>query len=50
VLASALTESVRWRTPFEGYPRDRPFGFLAVHRPSRLAVVAGWVKSPFQPA
>jgi hypothetical protein len=29
---------------------DRPFGFLAVHRPSRLAVVAGWVSSPFQPA
>ena len=28
---------------------DRPFGFLAVHRPSRLVVVAGWVKSPFQP-
>lgn len=28
---------------------DRPFGFLAVHRPSRLAVVAGWVQSPFQP-
>ena len=27
---------------------DRPFGFLAVHRPSRLAVVAGWVNSPFQ--
>jgi serine protease inhibitor len=27
---------------------DRPFGFLAVHRPSRLAVVAGWVDSPFQ--
>ena len=27
---------------------DRPFGFLAVHRPSRLAVVAGWVKRPFQ--
>ena len=26
---------------------NRPFGFLAVHRPSRLAVVAGWVKSPF---
>ena len=30
---------------------DRPFGFLAVHRPSRLAVVAGWVdsavRSPF---
>ncbi len=28
---------------------DRPFGFLAVHRPSRLAVVAGWVQSPLQP-
>ncbi len=27
---------------------DRPFGFLAVHRPSRLVVVAGWVKSPFE--
>ena len=27
---------------------NRPFGFLAVHRPSRLAVVAGWVKSPFE--
>lgn len=27
---------------------DRPFGFIAVHRPSRLAVVAGWVSSPFQ--
>ncbi|MFW0797153.1 serpin family protein [Gordonia sp. CPCC 205515] len=26
---------------------DRPFGFLAVHRPSRLAVVAGWVSCPF---
>ncbi|MGI5437562.1 serpin family protein [Streptomyces shenzhenensis] len=22
---------------------DRPFGFLAVHRPTRLALVAGWV-------
>lgn len=28
---------------------DRPFGFLAVHRPSGLAVTAGWVTSPFQP-
>jgi len=26
---------------------DRPFGFIAVHRPSRLAIVAGWVSSPF---
>lgn len=29
---------------------DHPFGFLAVHRPSRLAVVAGWVNGPFSPA
>jgi serine protease inhibitor len=29
---------------------DRPFGFIAVHRPSRLAVVAGWVNSPFEAA
>ena len=29
---------------------DRPFGFIAVHRPSRLVVVAGWVSSPFQAA
>ena len=27
---------------------DRPFGFLAVHQTSRLAVVAGWVDSPFR--
>ncbi|MTE15023.1 serpin family protein [Nocardia aurantiaca] len=25
---------------------DRPFGFLAVHRPTSLAVVAGWVAHP----
>lgn len=25
---------------------DRPFGFVATHRPTRLAVVAGWVAQP----
>nr|BFD82913.1 hypothetical protein StreXyl84_23140 [Streptomyces sp. Xyl84] len=25
---------------------DRPFGFLAVHRSSGLAVTAGWVTDP----
>ncbi|PPJ27377.1 hypothetical protein C5E45_13835 [Nocardia nova] len=25
---------------------DRPFGFLGVHRPTGLAIVAGWVASP----
>ena len=28
---------------------DQPFGFVAVHRPSRLAVVAGWVGGSFSP-
>ncbi|MER7185772.1 proteinase inhibitor I4 serpin, partial [Streptomyces hyaluromycini] len=25
---------------------DRPFGFLAVHRESRLVLAAGWVTEP----
>ncbi|MCX5380722.1 serpin family protein [Streptomyces sp. NBC_00091] len=25
---------------------DRPFGFLAVHRPSRLVLAAGWITDP----
>jgi serine protease inhibitor len=29
---------------------DRPFGFVAVHRASRLPVVAGWVAQPTEPA
>jgi serine protease inhibitor len=28
---------------------DRPFAFVAIHRPSRLVLVAGWVADP-QPA
>ncbi|WP_328320291.1 serpin family protein [Kribbella sp. NBC_00382] len=28
---------------------DRPFGFVAVHRASRLPVVAGWVAQPTEP-
>ncbi len=39
----------RYEVTYARVDFDRPFGFLAVHRPSRLAVVAGWVKSPFQP-
>ncbi|MGW5637446.1 serpin family protein [Streptomyces sp. NPDC003832] len=34
-------ESVRARVRL-----DRPFGFLAVHRETRLALVAGWVTDP----
>ncbi|MEV4466448.1 serpin family protein [Micromonospora echinofusca] len=29
---------------------DRPFGFLAVHRPSGLVLLAGWVTDPDGPA
>lgn len=28
---------------------DRPFGFVAVHRESRLPVVAGWIDRPTEP-
>lgn len=38
----------RYEVTYARVDFGRPFGFLAVHRPSRLAVVAGWVKSPFQ--
>ena len=34
VLASALTTRVRWRTPFEGYPRDRGKTWPADPRPA----------------
>lgn len=56
LLATPLAARVKWRTarPPETHSvtvadvsADRPFGFLAVHRPSRLAVAAGWVDSPF---
>ncbi|WBQ03759.1 serpin family protein [Kribbella sp. CA-293567] len=29
---------------------NRPFGFVAVHRSSRLPVVAGWIAEPTEPA
>ena len=38
----------RFEITFVDVDFDRPFGFIAVHRPSRLAIVAGWVSSPFQ--
>lgn len=38
----------RYEVTYVSASFDRPFGFVAVHRPSRLAVVAGWVSSPFQ--
>lgn len=47
-LGSAPSEAL-YDVTYARVDFDRPFGFLAVHRPSRLAVVAGWVESPFQP-
>ena len=47
VLGSAPPEE-RYEITYVDVTFDRPFGFIAVHRPSRLAVVAGWVSSPFE--
>lgn len=48
-VAGSAPPEARHDVTYASVDFDRPFGFLAVHRPSRLAVVAGWVKSPFQP-
>ena len=48
-VAGSAPPEARYDVTYASVDFDRPFGFLAVHRPSRLAVVAGWVKSPFQP-
>ncbi|MFI9797926.1 serpin family protein [Streptomyces sp. NPDC052302] len=37
---------LRWRTTQVRATFDRPFGFLAVHRPTRLVLAAGWVEEP----
>ncbi len=50
LYATGAPPEDRYRVTAVDVTFDRPFGFLAVHRPSRLAVVAGWVNSPFQPA
>lgn len=46
-VGSALPDK-RYEVTYARVDFGRPFGFLAVHRPSRVAVVAGWVQSPFQ--
>ena len=46
-LTGALPQE-RYEVTFVDVTFDRPFGFIAVHRPSRLAVVTGWVSSPFE--
>lgn len=47
-VAGSAPPKDRYEVTFVEVDFDRPFGFLAVHRPTRLAVVAGWVNSPFQ--
>ncbi|MEU8435935.1 serpin family protein [Streptomyces sp. NPDC029216] len=37
---------IRYRTRRAEVSFDRPFGFLAVHRTSRLVLAAGWVTGP----
>ena len=46
-MASGAMPRERYEITSVDVTFDRPFGFIAVHRPSRLAVVAGWVSSPF---
>lgn len=47
LIASGAPLPERYRVKAVQVNFDRPFGFLAVHRPTGLAVVAGWVSSPF---
>lgn len=48
IALGGLPPEDRYEVKYVNVTFDRPFGFLAVHRPSGLAVVAGWVSSPFQ--
>ncbi|MFJ8209639.1 serpin family protein [Streptomyces sp. NPDC096033] len=43
---SALPPRTRYRVRRTEVSFDRPFGFLAVHRTSRLVLAAGWVSDP----
>ncbi|MEU3251877.1 serpin family protein [Streptomyces sp. NPDC006997] len=45
-VAGAAAPAPRYRTTTVEACFDRPFGFLAVHRRTRLALVAGWVGDP----
>jgi len=47
-MASGAMPRERYEITSVDVTFDRPFGFIAVHRPSRLAVVAGLVDSPFE--
>jgi serine protease inhibitor len=47
-IATGGMPKVRYEITRVDVTFDRPFGFIAVHRPSRLAIAAGWVSSPFE--
>ncbi|MFE6624351.1 serpin family protein [Streptomyces sp. NPDC057740] len=45
-MAGAGPSRARWVTTTVEATFDRPFGFLAVHRHTRLVLAAGWVADP----
>jgi hypothetical protein len=45
-MAGAGLPRLRWVTTTVEATFDRPFGFLALHRHSRLVLAAGWVTDP----
>ncbi|WP_369273188.1 serpin family protein [Streptomyces sp. R11] len=45
-VAGGAPPPVRWVTTTVKAVYDRPFGFLALHRHSRLVLAAGWVTDP----
>jgi hypothetical protein len=47
-MPGSAPPKARYDVTYVSVDFDCPFGFLAVHRPSRLAVVAGWVRTPFK--
>ncbi len=45
-LRAAAAALRRNHAPVVSVSFDRPFGFIAVHRPTGLAIVAGWIATP----
>lgn len=46
MVAGGAPPPLRWVTTTVNATYDRPFGFLALHRHSRLVLAAGWVTDP----
>ncbi|MFE3555267.1 serpin family protein [Streptomyces sp. NPDC059193] len=45
-VAGSAPPALRYRVRWAEVRFDRPFGFLAVHRASRLVLAAGWISEP----